>query len=234
MPETPEIAFVCGLKSEAQCLGGVIESRLIRISGASAERAYDCSKRLASQGARALISFGISGALTDDLIPGSLLYANEVTGPHGAEWSASESWCSAAQHASKQIELEIKAVRMVGSDRIIDTLSAKSQLQQTSRAHCVDMETHEVARVANEEKIPFFAIRAIADSSEQVIPQSALNSVAADGSVKPLAVMARLATHPSDLPALIRLGQHSAKATAALRRCALEFLPLFLRRVDFD
>ena len=224
------ISFVCGLKSEAACLDGIVPAEAVAISGASAERALDMSRAFVSQGAKGLISFGVSGSLCSTLTPGTLVIAEGVKSDHQSHWWPHEPWIAQAKKLAEEINFDCRSVVMYGSRTIIENPEQKQALQKETGALAVDMETHAVALAASEANLPFFAIRSIADGAEQVIPKAALNGVAEDGSVRPLAVLSQLASRPSDLPALVTLGRQSRLANEALRRCALEFLPIFLER----
>jgi len=80
----------------------------------------------------------------------------------------------------------------------------------------VDMETHVAARVAARTGSPFGVVRAITDTAEEDLPPGALVGMRPDGGMALGAVLASLARHPGQLPALIRTGRQADRAFAAL------------------
>ena len=210
------IGFVCGLKSEAACAPRGAGA-LTGVSGAKAARAAEIARDLADEGATALISFGVSGALAPDLEPGALFLAAALKSADGEielDWSWSEHL--AARLARGGLEVARKSV--YGSDVLISSIAEKRALRQTSGADAVDMESHAVARVACRRGLEFAALRAIADPHDGVLPAAAQNAVGADGGARILPVLYGLARRPADLGALIKLGRDSQRAHQSLMR----------------
>jgi adenosylhomocysteine nucleosidase len=199
---------VCGLRSEAAALG-----RAAAVSGARPECAESHARRLAGQGATALVSFGIAGALAPDLRAGDLLVPSVILDADGRRHAAS------AELAAR-LGLALGGGVLLGSDRLVATVADKARLAAMTGAIAVDMESHRVARAAHAAGLPVLAIRAIADPAASAIPASARDSVTADGRVRVAATLLRLLIRPRELPALLGLGRHSARAHATLRRAA--------------
>lgn len=224
------IGFVTGLLSEADCLDTASGTRseiydLRFAAGGSPGRALAGAHMLVDQGATALVSFGIAGALTPELAPGDIIIGSKVLNGAGAEFSADTDW------AKTLVDRLVRAHKgtMMTTEHGVASPREKARLHRQSNAIAVDMESAGVAAAAAERSIPFIAIRAIADSAARSIPQSALVGLAPDGTTRPLAVMGQLALRPWELPALMRLGSDTATAMKSLRRVAALGLGFHIR-----
>ncbi len=110
--------------------------------------------------------------------------------------------------------------KIIGQNHIAVTIAEKAALATTG-ALAVDMESHVAARVAERHGLPFIAIRTISDCAHETLPPAALVGMNPDGSMALGKVLASLARHPGQLPALIRTGRSAEKAFVALRQVAL-------------
>ncbi|MEM9840286.1 MAG: hypothetical protein AAF830_14170 [Pseudomonadota bacterium] len=198
-----KLGIVSGLRSEQVVLSG-IEAQFY-VSGASAARAFEGSKELVDKGVEALVSFGVSGGLSEGLDPGTLLLPDTVIGPDGACFQTAEVAGRGVTDPA------------FGSDVLVTSSEAKRELHNLWGAASVDMESHAVGRAAQDAHLPFFAIRTIADTVDQILPPAAGGAVAEDGSINTLRTLMGLLARPQDLPALIALGRQSATAHETLR-----------------
>jgi len=236
------IGIVVGLVREAEVLApalralGPAERPLIFCSGGDPARAAFGVEQMLAEGAGALLSFGMAGALDPALKPGDLLVAKRVIAPDGRTYDADAAW-SALLVAPPDESPGCPACRLAhvaGVDRPVVSAAAKRQLRERTGAAAVDMESHVVAAAAARRGVPFIALRAIADPAERAIPSAALAGLAPDGRTRPLAVMARLALQPWQMPEVMRLAADSAAALAALRGVALRDARRLLRLPGVD
>lgn len=210
------IGIVCGLKSEARTLAHLPADRFrVCVSGANAQRAHEQAKGLARDGARILISFGLAGGLIPDLRPGDLVLNGLVHLPDGGEIHADSTLLEALKPFLQPVRLAAAA----GADQAVLSPIGKARLANLGGA-CVDMETHGVARAAQEAGRPWVAVRAIADDCHTALPKWAMGLVREDGSVDDARAALALLRAPWDLPLALRLASANAKALAALRRAA--------------
>lgn len=185
-------------------------------AGASAERAYRGARMLVEEGAGALLSIGIAGGLDAALRPGDIILPDVVICSDGTQRHASPEW-----HAAVIQDLPSPAIGpLLAAAAPACTVAEKAALRARTGALAVDMESGAVATAAAETDVPFLALRIIADPADRAIPRAALKGVAADGSRRPLAVLAGLLLRPADLPALISLARDSNAALRQLRRVA--------------
>jgi hopanoid-associated phosphorylase len=230
------IGIVVGLVREAEALAPAIRALpaphrpLLFCSGGAIERAGFGIERMLAEGVAGLLSFGMAGGLEPSLRPGDVIVAERVIAPDGTAYDGDTAW-SAALVAPPAEALGATLCRLAvlaGVDRPVATADAKRALLERTGAVAVDMESHVVAKAAARAGVPFIAVRAIADPAERAIPSAALAGLAPDGGTRPLAVLARLALRPWQVPSVVRLAADSAAALEALRGVALrDFRRLF-------
>jgi adenosylhomocysteine nucleosidase len=209
------VAAVAGFRAEAGCLRG--QDVTVAFSGGSTERATSEAERLLAEGAAALVSFGLAGGLAPGLQTGDLVLPQTVCNARSASWSVDPVWRERVHIRLARGGVEPKAGALVGSDRIVATASDKRTLFEAVGACAVDMESHAVAAVAAEAKIPFLVLRAVADPADQVIPQVAREALRPDGRIRVRATFGGLIRQPGELIALLRLARQSAVAFSSLR-----------------
>ena len=209
----PFIAVVTGMRAEARIASGMAGVRTI-VAGTSQSRLQNQLEQAIADGARGIMSFGVSGGICPTVSPGRVLVAREIV--HGSsrfatcpDWSA---WLLThipdAHHAV-----------LAGSEKPVACIREKAAIRSATAAVTVDMESHIAARLANRHDLPFAALRVVADGHDRPLPASAIAGFGADGEIDVLAVIRSLAKRPHELPALMRLSADSRAAFASLLRC---------------
>ena len=204
-------AFLVGLGFEAAILKGAGGSpsplvAIARQGDATATRAR--LEDLIAQGADAIVSFGIAGAIDPALTPGTLVLPEAVIDQaDGAILATDADWRQAITGRSEGI-----GGAMLMLFATVTTPAAKTKLFNDTGAVAVDMESAIAGRLAAERGLPFLVVRAIADGAGQSLPAAALAGVDAEGAVRPWATVVALMRRPGDVGALIRLGRATAKA----------------------
>ena len=94
--------------------------------------------------------------------------------------------------------------------------AGKQSLATRYKADAVDMEAASVARVAQENGIPFFAVKVISDEVGFAMPP--LQRFVTDGQVSTSKLLAYAAVRPSLWPVLMRLGNNAKIASSQLCR----------------
>jgi len=213
------LGVVTGYRGEARCLSA--PDLIIRCSGADAMRARAAAQELQGQGVAGLVSFGLAGGLARDLVAGDLLLPEAVILPDGGSLAVDPGWRARLAATLERAGLHPIDMPIAGSDRIVATRAAKAALALRGAAAAVDMESQGVAEVAALAGLPFLVLRAVADRSDQIIPQAAGGAIDARGEIRRLAVLVGLARRPWELVPLIALGRSSARGLACLRRVAV-------------
>lgn len=208
------IGLVTGARAEARCLGDL--PLAVLCSGANAERAALAAELHFDEGAGALVSFGLAGALSPDLETGTILLPQTVLAPNGMRYPVDGVWRKALWLRLEAAGIECRGGLLVGSDDLVGLPTAKQRLFESTAAVAVDMESHAVALAARELGVPFVVLRAVADRVDEEVPRAALAALGPDGRVRVLALLAALARRPRDLPLLLRLARTSRPALQSL------------------
>jgi len=169
--------------------------------------------RAMAAGCGGLISFGVAGGLASNLAPGTCVIGSSVIDDDD-EHATDERWAS---RLARLIPGSVQG-SIVGVREPIAHAQAKRRLHEATGAIAVDMESHMVARAAEQHGVPFAAIRVVVDPVERTIPRSALAGSRSDGTVDPRAVLRSLVRHPGDLFGLIRMSLDARAARATLVR----------------
>ncbi len=227
-----QLGVITGLAREADCFRALPSQRglLVRCAGGNSERAAEIAGILVANGCRGLASFGIAGGLQPGLDPGAIVIAGSVICPDNSRIQCDPAWQLNLMSALER-ELFVVGSDLCGRDQAVLLSAQKRRLHDQTAAAAVDMESHAVAQVAAELGVPFIAIRAIADPLDRDVPSWVTDVVGNDGRPRAGAVIAGVARHPFDVPALMRLGADTEKAIASLRRVALTAGPFLQLRL---
>jgi adenosylhomocysteine nucleosidase len=198
----------------------------IRIVGADAARADRAAREMIEAGVTALMSFGVAGALDPVLASGDLVIPAGIIGPDGESLVTDENWTARLTNLVKD-QCNVVAGDLAGSDGTVTTPAAKHELFRATGAGAVDMESLAVARAAQEHRLPFCAVRAIADPAQREIPAWAPGAISADGRTRPMAVLSGMFSRSGQIGNLVRLARESQAAKATLSRVALLGAPGF-------
>jgi nucleoside phosphorylase len=120
-------------------------------------------------------------------------------------------------HGGKGEGVRVGAI--LGLDRMLSSPQEKRDAFARRGALAIDMESHHVARAAGERNLPFIAVRAISDQSDEVLPAIMTSFVDAEGQTKMSAVLAALIFLRVGLGELLQVGRASKQAHRALLRC---------------
>jgi hopanoid-associated phosphorylase len=210
------LGVITGLAAEARCLPKMGGFAGVVCAGGSEARARDAALALADRGAVALLSFGVGGGLDPALAAGDVVIAEAVVGLDGQRFPTAPAW----RRRLQRLTVPVTVAPIAGSDRLVASPAAKRALRTATGAALVDMESHAVAAAASARRLPFMAVRAIADPAHRAVPWCAAAALTADGRVRALPVLGRLCRHPWELFALATLARDTARALDSLRRVA--------------
>ena len=156
----------CGLRGGDGRLHGHLAERsvFLQITGQGPQAAELAARRLLSaHRPRFVMCAGLAGGLDDGLERGRLIVAERTVDESGTcELSANPDLLTRAER------LGATRASLLSLPRVICTVHEKRRL--SARASAVDMESLAVARVAQEEGLPFVAIRVISDTSHEEFP----------------------------------------------------------------
>lgn len=222
-----QIGIIVALRAEARCItqrrlflgqtAALDENLLIRISGMGNAAARHAATALCHQKKIAgLISFGVAGALDDDLQAGDLILPETVV-LADRSYPTDNAWCARIRRC---LPNHINVVRgtLATSDAVLATGTAKRTFATRSGGCAVDMESGVIAAVAAEEGVPFLAIRAISDPVLFSPPAALMDALHPDGSVRPLSLLALLLKRSFTLNELLRLAPGMRAACNTLKQ----------------
>ena len=210
------LIVACGLKREARIFVRPGRDVLTVIGGGDAARLDRQLDDEAEMFPGIILSCGIAGALAAELRPGDVVIDGDT---------------AVADRLARALPLAHRG-GILGNDTIVATAADKRHLGQRSGALAVDMESHVAARVALRKGLPFAALRVISDRAEDDLPPAALVGMRPDGGMALGAVLASLARHPRQLPALIRTGRQADQAFRNLAQAFEAIIRAGINRLD--
>ncbi|AEI37295.1 MAG: phosphorylase [Zymomonas mobilis subsp. pomaceae] len=164
-----------------------------------------------------LVSFGLAGALDTDLKVGDWVLATAVKG--GFEAECDLGW----QVVIRTFLPSIKSGIFYADGTLISDMSEKKRIAADEKAIAVDMESHIVARIAEQYNCPFIILRVISDQADHTLPPAFSVAMRPDGSVDVPALLGSLLCHPTQLPAFVTAAKAATKALKQLSRVNLLF-----------
>lgn len=197
----------------------IADKLLVTYSGAGPENARAAAELLTSKGTTQLISWGCAAALDETLKPGDLTLADTLIDTNYTRIDISSDWHRYAKDLLSQF-LTVHTGRLAESKVIVATSADKKQLQSTTGAIALDMESIAIAKVAKQHALPFLAIRAIVDPLNMDLPRAINHSLDDQGDVVLSKLLLFIALHPAELPGLIKLGLHFNAAKNTLKLVA--------------
>lgn len=226
----PFLGVIAGVKREQALFSRIGEPWPVRValSAANAKRAEQEARKLIAEGAVALLSFGFAGGLNPHAEAGTLYVPNSIREGHHDH---------VVNPGIKRLpEGDISKLtvshRGFGSNKLIKTVQEKALLFTTHNADFVDMESHRVAEVAQGAQVPCFVIRAVSDTSNQVLPDLLSNAVTPDGGTDLGAIVSGLFTKPGAIGELLKISRQVSAAEKSLSAALETILPEILRRVQ--
>ena len=160
---------------------------------------------------RWIVSTGFCGALTPELKIGQIVVANEITNLSGDRLEVPLGMRSDPSRG-------LHVGRMLTVDRMVRSVAEKRDLAVATQAIAVDMETFEIARLCQERKIRFLAVRAVSDDVSTDLPAEVLSLVGETGSVRFGAVIGALWKRPGRYKDMWRLRETAILAADRLAR----------------
>ena len=208
------LGILCGLEVEA-ALARRVRDAHVACAAARPQQARLAARGLIAQGATRLLSFGLAGGLDTSLPAGTILIGAAVA-TEAALWSCDENW---GADLLRRLPMA-QSGALWGSETIVASARDKQALYAKTRCLAADMESQAVAEVAAASRVPFAALRVIADTATMNVPPAALVPLRSDGRVDLGHVLLNLLRQPCQLPELIRLGLNTQLAKRQLSLAA--------------
>jgi adenosylhomocysteine nucleosidase len=203
-----------GLQAEARIAEKSLGVKAV-ISGGRDDRLASLLQQSMGNGVHGLISFGIAGGLRPGLRPGAIIVGTSVIHSSGRIYQSDANWSDRLFEALPNGE----SGPIVGSSSIIANRDEKRAIYLRSGAFAADTESHVVAQIAEEHRLPFAVLRVIADPSTLTLPPAAVNGLNPDGSANISGVLKSLAAQPGQLWDIMRIAEATRRAMKSLLRC---------------
>ena len=207
----PFVVAASGLAREARIAAGPGVHAVA--CGVDPQRLAVALERAVASGARAIISFGVSGALVADILPGAWIVSRSIVTPT-VRWPCDAVWTQVLLRRLPGAQF----AELAGSDSAVCHPVDKRALHVATGAIAVDTESHVAAAVASAHRLPFAAFRVIVDGVDQPLPAAASIALGPHGEVRFAAIAASIARTPGQLRSLMRTAASAHTAFAALSR----------------
>lgn len=210
------VLIVTGLHQEARIAEG--RGLTVVCSGSSPRQLRDHMSGFNAASVRGIISFGVAGGLDPALRSGDVVIATDVV-------SGEDRWQALAPAEDDLAMLQVTggprivSGRLAGSETVVVGQSGKAALREVTAAAAVDMESHIAAAYAEENGLPFAAVRVISDPATRALPQLAMDALKPNGQVDIWKVMRGIALDPMAIPALVSAGRDFNRALRSLSGC---------------
>lgn len=201
---------------------------VVVLSGSGSERAARATRWAIEQfEPEAIVSFGFCEATKDLPRPGDIVIASRVINLPGTpfEWSAVDETNSlgpdrtlllAARTAVEIAGLDYHHGTVVTVSKVATTPGIKSWLGETVNTTAADTESFAVASAAHEAGVAWAVVASVLDDRDFDVP-SIIDRVGAGPNERGiLAYIRYVSNSPLDLPALMRLGRLSTRASTSL------------------
>jgi hopanoid-associated phosphorylase len=217
MAPRPHVIVVTGLAFEARIAAG---PGVVALSGSAAKP--EAVSAAVQQGCQGIISFGVAGGLASHLKPGSCIVARSVVMGDRRIDSHREWSDRLLATIPGSIHADIAA-----AETPVCSPRDKKKMALATGAVAVDMESGTSAIAAFKHKLPFAALRVVADPFHRSLPPAALAERLVDGKTDLSAVWRSILAQPSQLGGLFRLALDTRTARAALVRSRRLAKPAF-------
>lgn len=225
LPE--ELSTLTSRKIDKGSFFQISDDLMVAYSGTGSFNAKKAAELLISRGSRQLLSWGCAAALDPSLKSGDLTIPECLLTERMQKLPAASNW---HHHVINTLSphFEILTRCLAESRQIVTTSKGKSHLYKSTGCLAVDMESAAIAEVSDHAKIPFLAIRSIADSAQMSLPDTIAYSLNEHGEIELKKLLGFLTFHPYEIPALIKLGMDFNKARNKLKSVA-NFLDIIVR-----
>src|ERR1043166_4458262 len=133
------IGILCGFEAEARIARKL--TPLVACSGAIETKAEERVENLIRQGAKALLSFGVSGGLDAALTPEDIVIPEQVKACHDRAWNCDPAFSSWLRQAAPSA----RSGSVFGSTHLVPSPAEKKELYRCHSCIILDMNNHAVA-----------------------------------------------------------------------------------------
>lgn len=216
------LALIVPLALERQCLSagsGAQSGTVISISqsGQGADNAARAAHTAIEQGATALMSVGVAGALVPGLSAGAAVIPDAVIdADSGRRFECSVSWSSAMRKCVDPMG-DVYSGTLLGVSKVLATPSAKATAASRFGSIACDMESAAIAATASAAQVHFAVLRVISDAVSDELPGDVSGWVDRFGNARLRPVLGAMMS-PRRWPSIISMTTRFRLAQRRLRR----------------
>jgi adenosylhomocysteine nucleosidase len=178
-------------------------------------------KRNVPQNCTGIISFGLCGQLSGEVIGQAFIY-DLIRTPAG-DFMPDPDWRKRLFAATRYVECRCWSS---GKFNTANTIADRAALYAQTGCCAIDDETYAVAGFAAARNIPFIGLRVVSDGAEDNLPSAVLSALNPDGTTDIEAVVLSVIKDPLQVPALIKTAREYEKSLGELRRAIIDAGPL--------
>lgn len=184
---------------------------------------------------RCIISIGFAGGVIPELKVSDLILSDKIFYCDNEEslfqfinipLSQVKVSCNQGDRINKILTengIKYKSGNIISINRVADSIKLKEWLGRNYPVCGVEMETASIAKIAAEQGVPFFSLRAISDEVSHAIVQSD-KFINKKGEINRLAAGYFVLTHPSLIPKIIELKKSASEAAKVLTKAVLKII----------
>lgn len=170
------------------------------------------------------VSTGLAGGLNDQLHPGDVVAASQLSlRQGGGRILSNKRLLKVAENCGARI-----VSVLITENHIVSEASTKSRMSQFG--DFVDMESYHILQIVNGTQIPAIAVRGISDAANDDLPLDFNKIIGRDGTLRKRQLFGELVRNPKKISSLIRFGRQSKKASHAVA----DFLDRFITSLADD
>ncbi len=187
------LGIIVALPQEAQCLlkrrprsgeiAEISQKNLVYISGMGAERARNAASYLLEHGATALMSWGTAAGLDPRIATGALVLPTSVISVEDDTFPVDPRLYEILARSLSGI-LQFREGALMSCATLLNSPGEKKALFSKTGAVIADMESVAIAKVAQDARVPFIAVRVVLDSAHDTVPTWVQSIVTIDGDVR--------------------------------------------------
>ena len=226
-----KIGIIAALPAEAKCLYKkklqiaqpveIEKDTFLCLSGIGHDAANTAIGKLLTLNIRALVSWGVAGALDPALNSGDLLIANTVIF-EDEQYDSYIDWSTKLNTFYSSHSCNTVQGNIVSTSSICSSIEAKQEIAKSTGALAIDMESAAVAQAAKEYNLKFIVLRAIADGANTSIPNAVLEHTNALGQPRPWGFFCSCVKEPGQIKQLLRLARCFNAAIKTLNQGAMD------------
>ena len=205
-------------KPEVNTLISLSDQATLLVCGIGSVRARQGAERLLANGAQALISMGMAGALAGHVNAGDVIIPDRIVSEEDRQHETDAAWRATVTATISARGIPVHCGSLLQTTHIVRHPRDKQALHRATGALAVDMESAAMLEVAAGNDIPSLVLRVIIDPADMIIPGFIITHSDDYGRPRTGGLLLSLLRQPGQLLHLARLARGYRTAAGQLRR----------------